>query len=121
MVKVGIVGYRNFTDVKMFNRKIKEFEEIHGEITIVVSGGAQWADTLAENYADNNELEKIIHPAKWYINGKMDRSAGPRRNTLIIDDSDYLIAFVSKYSKGTFDSINKAKKKDIPVFRVDID
>ena len=41
MVKVGIVGYRNFTDVKMFNRKIKEFEEIHGEITIVVSGGAQ--------------------------------------------------------------------------------
>lgn len=121
MVKVGIVGYRKFTNKDLFDKTIKEFEEKYDKITTVISGGAEGADTLAEEFADENELEKIIHPAKWYVNGYLDRSAGPKRNTLIINDSDYLIAFVSKYSKGTFDSINKAKQKGINILKVNID
>lgn len=38
------------------------------------------------------------------------------RNQFIVDYSDVLIAFVDKDAKGTWDTINKAKRKNIPVY-----
>ena len=111
MVRVGIVGYRNFTNKAIFDQVINEFSEEHGQITTVISGGANGADTLAEEYARGNNIHLIVHYANWE-NG---RSAGPLRNTKIVADSDYLIAFLSDKSKGTLDTIRKAEKKGILV------
>ncbi len=86
-----------------------EFVEEHGEITTVISGGANGVDALAEEYARENNIHLVVHYANWE-NG---RSAGPLRNTKIVADSDYLIAFLSDKSKGTLDTIRKAEKKGI--------
>ena len=38
------------------------------------------------------------------------RAAGPKRNKLIVDAADVVIAFPSLYSKGTLNTIKLAKK-----------
>ena len=41
---------------------------------------------------------------------KYGRGATLVRNTKIVEEADKVIAFPSKESKGTYDSINKARK-----------
>lgn len=108
-MKVAIVGYRNFNDYKLFKDKITE---LNLDITTIISGGCKGADKLAEKYAKELNIPTIIHYPDWSTFGV---KAGPLRNTNIVEDAEYVIAFVSKESKGTYDTINKAKQKKIPV------
>ena len=108
-MKVGIVGYRFFNDYNLFEKSIND---LNLNITTIISGGCQGADKLAEEYAKKYNIPMIIHCPNW---SKYGNKAGPIRNTTIINDSDYLIAFLSPKSKGTYDSINKAKNKKIPI------
>lgn len=117
IINLGIVGYRNFNDYECFNENIKTFICNYGKIDKIVSGGASGADHLAERYAKENNIPIIIHKPEWNKYGKF---AGPKRNQYIIDDSTHLIAFLSPDSKGTYDSINKAKSKNIPLMIINI-
>ena len=111
--KVAIIGGRNFTDYHFLKTTIQNWEEIHGSFTTVVSGGASGADELGEKYADEFGKEKLIFLTDWKTHGK---AAGPIRNTIIIDNSDAVLAFPTPTSRGTWDSVNKVKKKEIPTF-----
>lgn len=102
MKKVAVIGSRNFTDYDLM--KI-ELDKIIAPF-IIVSGAARGADTLAERYADEMGYNKIIFPAEWKKYGK---SAGYKRNRLIIENSDLVVAFWDGYSEGTRHSINIAK------------
>lgn len=115
--RLAIVGYRGMTDYDFLKEKVQEFEKTHN-ITTIVSGGAEGADSLAERYINEFNKKPLIFEADW---DKYETAAGPIRNTLIVENSDFLIAFPSRKSKGTFDSINKAKKKGIPVLVFYID
>lgn len=121
-IKIGIVGYRNFKDENKFNLIMKKVMKIitkdksDYKIT-VISGGASGTDTLAYNWAKKNKYTTKIHEADWK---KFGKSAGPKRNTLIVRDSDYLIAFLHPDSVGTRDSIKKAEEKNIQVFIYEI-
>ena len=81
----------------------------------LISGGARGADRLAERFADEHNLKKIIHKPDW---NKCGRAAGFMRNAKIIADSDVLVAFWDGKSRGTKDSIEKARKKNITVITV---
>ena len=117
-MRVAIVGSRSFGDYVFFERKIKEWEAVHGVITTVVSGGASGVDWMAEQYAVKNNRQKVIHKPDWDRHGK---AAGPIRNSVIVGDGlDYLIAFPGPDSIGTHDTIRKAKEKGIVVFVVDV-
>lgn len=111
-MRVGIVGSRNFRNYKLFKKFLKEWIIENGEIESLVSGGATGADKLTERYSDEKEIPITIYNANWKVYGK---SAGPRRNTFIVEDCDFVIAFPSESSRGTWDTVNKAKKRDIPV------
>lgn len=73
--------------------------------SVVVSGGAKGVDAYAESGARAAGLLVVVHPADWDRYGK---SAGPRRNALIVADCDVLLAFWDGKSRGTADSILKA-------------
>lgn len=110
-MKLGIVGSRDFVDYQLFCKAIDQFltewNIDHNDIEFIISGGALGADTLAQQWAtDNNHQMKIFYP-DWKSHG---RAAGPMRNQLIIDNSTHIIAFPSVSGKGTQDSIKKAKK-----------
>ena len=117
MVKIGIVGSRNFSDYELLKVNIDHFvNRYETDEFVIVSGGAKGADSLAEKYASERHFNIIIHRADWNKHG---RAAGMIRNGLIVSDSDVLVAFWNGSSKGTKNTIDRAKKKGIPVHVID--
>lgn len=115
-MNVAVVGYRKYNNYEQFELTLKAI--IDTENDVIISGGAKGTDAMAEKFANENNLNKIIHKAEWKKYGPI---AGPIRNNLIIRDCDYLVAFVSKFSKGTYDAINKAKNNNKQVIIINID
>jgi len=115
---ISIIGSRDFNDYDLFKKIINE-EVI---ITKIISGGAKGTDTLAEKYAleNNIKFEKLLpnwnnldEPCiiKYHSDGKSYNAlAGINRNTEIIEKSEKIIIFWDGTSKGTKDSLEKAKK-----------
>lgn len=93
-----------------------DFDEIE-----IISGHCSGADKLGELYADRNNISCTVFPAQWDIYGK---SAGPIRNSEMIkyaseSDIPVVVAFVSQNSKGTKDTINKAKRQNFHIYTLE--
>lgn len=106
---LAISGYRYFYDYEIFEREVLNLQ---AEIDKVRVGDASGTDNLAHIFCRKHEIEIRIFKAKW---NKYGKAAGPIRNRRLIKKSDHLIAFLSKHSKGTKDSIKYAKSLNIPV------
>jgi hypothetical protein len=123
-VSIGFVGSRDWKDTTLLRHTLYRVLE-HQDLTVhlisgrlyIVSGGGGNVDLWAEKHgARMLQTEPIIHRAKWREGGVYDGRAGLKRNTLIVRDSDILIAAWDEESTGTFDSIKKALKKPIPTY-----
>lgn len=81
-------------------------------VTKIVSGGAKGIDTLAEEYADKNNISmQIIKPE--YVKHK--KAAPLKRNEIIVNVSDLIIVIWDGESRGTKYVIDYAKKVGKPV------
>jgi len=89
------------------------------KIKKIISGGAKGVDKLGERFAKENNLPLEIYPADWKRYGK---SAGYKRNLLMAEKADALIALWDGKSKGTNHMIDIAntKRLNILVRNVDI-
>lgn len=83
------------------------------EITTVISGAAEGADTFGEKWAEENFKDLKRFRANWKMFGK---SAGVKRNIEMAKNADALIAIWDGNSKGTFHMINEAKRKGLRVY-----
>ncbi len=101
-VKVAVIGSRNFNDYDLVKKTLDDMK-----ISLIVSGGAKGADSFGEKYAKEKDINTLIFYPDWKKYGK---AAGMIRNTEIVKNSDIIVAFWDGVSKGTKDSINKAKK-----------
>lgn len=107
-MKVAIIGSRKFNDFDLLYKTVKKYcKENNISIEIIVSGGAKGADSLAEQFAKENDLQTKIFYPEWGIYG---RTACSARNTQIVEFSDIVFAFWDGKSPGTNDSIIKAQK-----------
>ena len=116
--KVLICGGVVFNDETLFTETLDSV--IDKENTIIVSGGAKGADSLAEKYAAANGIEIKVFPAEW---NKYGRSAGPIRNKKMLDyisddAGSLVIAFWNGKSRGTKNTIENAQKMKIATFIV---
>ena len=107
-MKIAIIGSRTATTNILYQRLCEELKSI-SDIKLIVSGGAVGADTLAEQYAYEHNIEKLIFYPNWSIYGK---SAGFIRNKQIIGAADIVIAIWDGKSKGTLSSINIARSQN---------
>ena len=112
-MKFAIIGSRIFNDYGILRNFADYF--IDSDDDSIVSGGAKGADSLGYQYAKDNGLDYTLFAANWDEFGK---SAGFRRNQQIVDACDMVLAFWDGVSKGTQDTINKAKKVKKPTFIV---
>ena len=114
-MKLGIVGSRSINLAKA--RNILDETIKKDKVTTIISGGARGVDTVAKDFAIDNNIGLIEFLPDYKSYG---RYAPIRRNTDIINNSDYILALWDGNSKGTQDSIKKAKNlnKIVKVIRL---
>lgn len=130
-MKLAIIGSRNFNNYDLLKSTItKYFSNPNGyTFNMIVSGGTLGADSLAIKYAKEYLIDWKEFPAEWYnldllpCKIKLDKNgkkynclAGFNRNSSIIKESDLILAFWDGKSKGTQDSLKKAKESKKPTF-----
>lgn len=75
----------------------------------VISGGAGGPDSWGIDIAKDLGCSTTVYKAIWKKpNGDVDRGAGFRRNTVLAEQADWVIAFWDGESRGTLDTITKA-------------
>lgn len=116
-MKLAIVGSRFVNAEKVRDHLLPLVSELKPEL--IVSGGARGADRAGELIADTLDVPKLIHHAEWE---RFGRSAGMRRNGLIVRDCDQVLAvFVSGVeSRGTANTVSRARKAGKPVHEVTV-
>lgn len=142
-MKLGIVGSRFCPmDVELLSKIVLHLmskDIITEPITHIVSGGARGADKLAEKLAAKGNIPMIIHDPFKYGDYNFYKAAARdagksmyqqkkyasentyfRRNKLIAEDSDLLLALM-EYQKpsGTLNTIKWALSMDKPVIVYD--
>lgn len=112
--RVIIAGGRDFDDyvklVKMCN-SILRYKMVTHRI-VILSGLARGADTLEVRYADEHHFECAGYSADW---GRYGKSAGIKRNALMADNADALIAFWDGHSKGIKNMIEQAQSRGLQI------
>lgn len=103
LLRIGVIGSRGFNDYKLLKDTLDEYLD---RVFLIVSGGARGADMLGEKWANENSVKTLIIKPDWEKYGKI---AGFLRNTDIVENSDLIIAFWDSMSRGTEDSIKKAR------------
>lgn len=102
-MRVAVVGSRTFNDYDLLRR---ELDKMYPNISLIVSGGAKGADSLAEKYAKEEGISTLVFRPDWNQFGKR---AGFIRNKDIVTNSDTVVAFWDGKSKGTANSIKHAQ------------
>lgn len=85
------------------------------DIEVIIEGGAEGADTLAGNWADEAHIPRATYPADWKKNGK---KAGPIRNQQMLDKGKPSIVVAFPGGKGTKDMVKRAKDAGLAVYEV---
>lgn len=111
---VLIAGCRDFNDYKIAKKYIDYYiSNIREKYKItIISGGALGADSLGERYARENRVKIKRFLPDWE---KYGRSAGPRRNKLMVETADYVICFWDGKSPGTRSTVNYTKSAGKPL------
>ena len=78
-MKVAVIGSRSFNDYERLKDTLSKID-----VSLLVSGGANGADKLGEQYANENNIPTKIFLPDWEKHGK---AAGFLRNTDIINEA----------------------------------
>lgn len=115
-MKTIIAGSRTI-DQKYSIELIKAVKTCGWPVTQIISGGAQGADFLGEQYARSNKIPLKIKKADWGTHGK---GAGMIRNIEMAKMADALIVLWDMKSKGTEHMIKIAKKLGLKIHLVEL-
>ena len=130
-MKIAIIGSRGFNDYPLLCKLMKK---IKSPISEIVSGGARGADSLGARYAKENDIPLKVFEAQWddieaegalvkqNRQGNLYNSlAGFWRNKDIVDRAEMVVAFWDEKSKGTENSVQRARAKKKPLVIVNFD
>lgn len=81
---------------------------------IIIEGGARGVDRGAQRAGKDLGLDVLTVKAKWGVNGVFDRAAGHKRNNVMLELCDGLLAIWDGKSPGTNQAISRAEIKKIP-------
>lgn len=101
---LAIVGGRDFTNYMVLKEMLST---IPIEITMILSGGAKGADSLAYRYAVDKGIDFVCFPPRLEEFGSPN--AFYARNNRIAQGCDAMAAFPGAKSRGTWDVIKRAR------------
>ena len=99
-MKLLIVGSRTIMDFDLVGH-------VPAETELIISGGAKGMDTVAERYADAHGIEKLIIRPEYE---KYGRAAPIKRNEIMVDMADAVLAVWDGESKGTKYTLGYARR-----------
>lgn len=114
-MKILVCGGRKFSNRAKLEHVLFSVHEKRG-ITLIIEGGANGADRMAREWANQNGIPCVTEFADWNRYGK---AAGPIRNGMMIKNHspDGVVAFAGGF--GTADMIRQSKNAGIKVLEVD--
>lgn len=136
--RIFVTGSRSWTDAQVLADALLEAwhdatQDGYDSI-VIVHGGADGADTLADLWARGHGLEVETHPADWNHcaddcppghrkrrarGGDYCPTAGPRRNRRMVDaGADLVVGFQRNGSRGTADCLSRAEAAGLAVRRI---
>ena len=92
------------------SRSIREYDlgrHIPADTTLIITGGAEGIDTMAETYADEKRLSKLILRPQYERYGK---SAPLKRNEKMVELCDTVLIVWDGCSRGTEYTLKYAQK-----------
>ena len=104
-MKLLIVGSRSITDFDLS-------EYVPSQTDLIISGGAKGVDTLAEEFADQHQISKLILRPKYQLYGK---AAPIKRNEQMVDLADEILIIWDGISHGAQHTLKFAQKKNKPI------
>ena len=104
-MKVLIAGSRSITEFDLTDYIPKNTE-------LIISGGADGIDSIAEEFADKNRISKLIVRPRYDLYGK---AAPLKRNEIMVDIADEVLIVWDGKSKGTKYTAQYAEKNGKPV------
>lgn len=110
-MRIAIVGGRDFPDLAQVQLFVQRLAQRRPDV-VIISGGARGVDTVAAAEARLLGLTVREYLPDYETYGK---AAPFKRNTDIVNDADVLVAFWDGVSRGTADSVQKAKDRGIRV------
>lgn len=108
-MKVGVIGSRNFNDYNLLKSVLDDLD-----ISVIISGGAKGADSLAELWASDNNVKTEIYKPNW----SLGRRAAAIRNIEIVKNSELIVAFWDGKSSGTKMTLDIAKSKNKKIIKI---
>jgi hypothetical protein len=108
MTRIAIVGSREYPRLDA----VRDFVQTLSLTVTVVTGGAPGVDQAAERAARGHGLKVRVYRPDWE---KLGRAAGLVRNSTMVLESDEVVAFWDGMSRGTLDTIRKARTAAKPV------
>lgn len=116
VIIAGTRDFDNYTLLCEYADKMLANRKEAGYNIIIVSGCATGADTLGEQYAEARGYQVERYPAQWRdANDRYDKGAGVKRNALMADNADALLAYWDGKSRGTKNMIDEATKRGLLV------
>ena len=106
-MKLIIAGGRDFDDYPLMKSKLDNILETVDEQIEIVSGTANGADKLGEQYAQEKGFPIKRFPADW---DKYKKKAGYIRNKQMAEYATHCVCFWNGKSKGTAMMIDLAKE-----------
>ena len=111
-MRVIVCGGRNFYDRDALDVALSAFNRKH-PLTLVITGGARGADTLAETWAHQHGIHTCRIPALWDTHGKA--AGGIRNSVMLTVDPEAVIAFPG--GSGTADMVQRAMDEGLPIWK----
>ena len=103
------------------SRSIEEFDlspHIPIETELIISGGARGIDSVAEKYADQHSISKLILRPDYRCYGK---GAPIKRNEKMVEIADLVLVIWDGVSRGAKYTAEYARKKGKQVVLITVD
>lgn len=107
-MNIAVIGSRDFPQLDSVAAYVRGLPSG----TVVISGGARGVDRVAASAARSAGHAVREFRPDWDRHGK---SAGFKRNAQIVEAADRLVAFWDGKSRGTADTIKKARQADLHI------
>lgn len=113
MIDVIVTGGRDYDDAETVAKILNLFD-----IGLLIHGDCSGADKLADTWAKAYNVPRFPMPANWYVNGKLDRSQGPKRNIRMLEAYPNAVVIAFPGGKGTKNCMEEALARGHRVLEV---